>query len=103
MTDTIPTGSTSGTHVPMSDAEREVDAVAAASLAQRLVDLERTVENNRLIRDAWTLIIFAIAAVALLASVIAVGLAMRAIDESERGREASTRAPALVITTPTTI
>lgn len=52
MTDTIPTGSTSGTDAPVSETEREVDEVPTASLAQRLADLERTVENNRLIRDA---------------------------------------------------
>ncbi|HZQ85769.1 MAG TPA: hypothetical protein VFA83_13065 [Acidimicrobiales bacterium] len=51
---------------------------------EQVRDLDRRVENDRLIRDAWTLIIFAIAAVALLAAIIAVGFGMRAIDEAER-------------------
>lgn len=60
--------------------ERRVKALEA-----QLRDVERLVENNRLIRDTWTLIIFAIAAAALLVSVIAVGFGMRAIDEADQG------------------
>lgn len=59
-----------------------------AALEAQVRDLDRRVENNRLIRDAWTLIIFAIAVVALLASIIAVGFGMRAIDEAEQGAAA---------------
>ena len=53
-------------------------------LEEQVRDLARQVENNRLIRDTWTLIIFVVAAIALLASVIAVGFGMRAIDEAEQ-------------------
>lgn len=98
MTDTIPTGSAIAAET--GDA-READDVPAEPLETRLAELERTVENYRLIRDAWTLIIFAIAAVALLASVIAVGFAMRAIDESERGASPN-QSSALVIAAPRT-
>lgn len=54
------------------------------ALEEQARDLDRRIENNRIIRDTWTLIIFAIAVIALLASIIAVGLAMRAIDEAEQ-------------------
>lgn len=53
-------------------------------LEEQVRDLARQVENNRLIRDTWTLIIFVVAAFALLVSVIAVGFGMRAIDEAEQ-------------------
>lgn len=77
MTDTVAT--------PTEPASAQAPAPSeAAPLEARVADLERRVENCRLIRDTWTLIIFAIAAVALLASVIAVGFGMRAIDESEQ-------------------
>jgi hypothetical protein len=95
MTDTIPTGSA------IAAETREADDVPAEPLEKRLAELERTVESYRLIRDAWTLIIFAIAAVALLASVIAVGFAMRAIDESERGASPN-QSSALAIAAPST-
>ncbi len=49
----------------------------------RLDELEREVERARVSRDSWTLIIGAFAAVALLASIVGVGFAMRAIDESK--------------------
>ena len=74
MTDTA----ASGTTAPAAGEDRRLRA-----LEDQVRDLDRRVENNRLIRDAWTLIIFAIAVVALLASIIAVGFGMRAIDEAE--------------------
>lgn len=66
-----------------------VDTRRLAELEARVADLDRRVENNRLVRDSWTLIAFGVALVALLASVIAVGFGMRAIDEAERLAEAS--------------
>lgn len=62
------------------------------ALEEQVRDLDRRVENNRLIRDTWTLIIFAIAVVALLASIVAVGFGMRAIDEAEQSSAAMTAA-----------
>ena len=78
-------------------AERPADARRLAKLEERVDDLDRRVENNRLVRDTWTLIIFAVAAVALVASVIAVGFGMRAIDEAERHAEASLAPLAVVL------
>lgn len=52
-------------------------------LEGQLRDVGRRVESNRLIRDGWTLAMFAVAVVALLAGVIAVGLGLRAVDEAE--------------------
>src|SRR6187397_980425 len=49
----------------------------------RLENLERAVERNRVSRDGWTLTMFGLAAIALLASVLAIGLGIRAIDESK--------------------
>lgn len=52
-------------------------------------DLDRRVEQYRLGHDSWTLVIFAVAVVARLAGIIAMGFRMRAIDEAERQVEAS--------------
>jgi FtsP/CotA-like multicopper oxidase with cupredoxin domain len=49
----------------------------------RLENLERAVERNRVSRDGWTLTMFGLAAIALLASVLAIGLGIRAVDESK--------------------
>jgi len=49
----------------------------------RLEELEREVERGRLSRDAWTIGIFGVSGLALLASAIGVGFAWRAIDESK--------------------
>lgn len=51
--------------------------------SRRLDDLEVEVERSRLSRDSSTLIIFALAALALLASMVGIGFGMRAIDESK--------------------
>lgn len=86
---------------PRSDVEANPPAAEdrrLRALEEQVRDLERRVENNRLIRDAWTLIIFAVAVVALLASIIAVGFGMRAIDEAEQATAAATAAAAGVLT-----
>jgi uncharacterized cupredoxin-like copper-binding protein len=59
----------------MSTEEPEVDV-------ERLEELVKSRERRR---DGWTLLIWGFAAVALFASVIAVGFGMRAIDESNDG------------------
>jgi len=46
----------------------------------QLAELERRLEQNRITRDGWTLFIFAFAAFALLASLVSVGLGLRADD-----------------------
>ena len=66
------------------------------ALEEQVRDLDRAVENNRLIRDAWTLMIFAIAVVALLATIIAVGFGMRAIDEANQPAAILTAAGAAI-------
>lgn len=48
-----------------------------------MTELERRIEGARISRDAWTMTILALAAVALIASVVAVGFGMRAIDEAD--------------------
>lgn len=63
---------------PPADRERR-----RRELEEQVHDLARQVENNRLIRDTWTLIVLVVAVIALLASVIALGFSMRAIDEAE--------------------
>lgn len=70
-------------------AEQPADAVRLAQLEAQVNDLDRRVEENRLVHDSWMLIIFAVAVVALLAGIIAVGFGMRAIEEAERRVEAS--------------
>jgi nitrite reductase (NO-forming) len=49
----------------------------------RLAELERKLESNRLTRDTWTIIVFGIAAIALVASVVGVGVAYRAIGDDD--------------------
>jgi hypothetical protein len=66
----------------------------------RLNDLERRVENVRLAHDAWTVIVAVLAAVALFGSAFAVGLGLRAIDESKRERGAPQGMPALIAAAP---
>lgn len=68
------------------------------ALEEQARDLDRRVENNRVICDTWTLIIFVIAAVALLASIIAVGFGMRAIDEADQHVAADLTTAAGVLT-----
>ncbi len=60
-----------------------------AQLEAHVNDLDRRVEEIRIGRDSWTLIIFAVAVAALLAGILAVGFGMRAIDEAQRHVEAS--------------
>lgn len=46
----------------------------------QLAELERRIEQDRVRRDGWTLFIFAFAALALLASIVSVGLGLRPED-----------------------
>lgn len=55
----------------------------------RLAALEAEFAETRFRRDGWTLFVFIFAAVALLAAVVAIGLGVRAIDESKHNASAS--------------
>jgi len=88
-TDTAPAAASTPTPAPAPADDVSGDDRFSALEAQ-VRDLARRVENNRLVRDTWTLIIFAVAAVALLAAVVAVGFGMRAIDEAEAATTLST-------------
>src|SRR5262245_53364220 len=67
----------------------ETDRVSTNGASQRLHDLEAKVERQAVTRDTWTLFIFIFAAVALLASVIGVGLAARSVADAKRIRKAA--------------
>jgi manganese oxidase len=58
----------------------------------RLDNLEVEFANSKVTRDGWNLIMFVFAAIALVASVVGVGMGIRAIDES-KGNVASGGAP----------
>jgi uncharacterized cupredoxin-like copper-binding protein len=58
--------------------------VAASDQDRRIRQLEDRAERQAVRRDGATLVVFTLAATALLASVLAVGLGMRAITESKR-------------------
>jgi FtsP/CotA-like multicopper oxidase with cupredoxin domain len=73
---------------------------AANGTAKRLDDLETKVDSQAVGRDAWTLFVFIFAAVALLASVIGVGLAARSVADAKRIRSAAGGTAAAA--TPTT-
>jgi hypothetical protein len=68
------------------------DDTSLRELEERVRDLDRRVENSRLVRDTWTLIIFAIAVFAVVASLVAVGFAIRAIDEAQHHAPAAVAA-----------
>lgn len=53
-------------------------------------ELESAFDRYRVSRDGWTITIFAIAVVALLASLFGVGYGMRAVDEADAGAPAPT-------------
>jgi FtsP/CotA-like multicopper oxidase with cupredoxin domain len=63
---------------------------------RRLVDLEARLDRRALRRDGWTIIIFSLAALALVASILAVGFATRAIGESKRNPAANLPATVMV-------
>ena len=79
------------TQAPPSSAAAgaEQQAGRLAQLEAHVGDLDRRVDEIRSGRDSWTLISFAVAVVALLAGIIAVGFGLRALDEAERHVEAS--------------
>jgi len=52
-------------------------------LERRLAELEQDVDSARLMRDTWTLIILAVAAFAIILSLVAIGMAERALDEAQ--------------------
>lgn len=85
---------------PAAIAGEPSDAGRLATLEARVGELDRRVEENRLVHDSWTLVVFAVAAVALLASIIAVGLGMRAVDEAERHAEAGPAPVGVLLAAP---
>lgn len=56
---------------------------SATGAEDRVSELEGRLESYRVSRDGWTILMFVVAAMALLASVMGVGLGLRAIDESQ--------------------
>ena len=62
----------------------------------RFVDLEARLDRRALRRDGWTITIFSLAALALLAGILAVGLATRAVSESKRNPAADVPATVMV-------
>jgi nitrite reductase (NO-forming) len=59
--------------------------MSAPAVDDRLDALERQLEDGARRRDGWTFVIYGIASIALIASLVAVGLGWRAIDESDEG------------------
>jgi uncharacterized cupredoxin-like copper-binding protein len=60
----------------MTDTQRDSEAERVGD-AERLEVLERDLEAYRLSRDTWTILVLALAAIAALAGIFAVGVAMR--------------------------
>ena len=78
------------------------DHASTNGAAQRLHELETKVERQAVTRDAWTLFIFIFSAVALLASVIGVGLAARSVSDAKRIRSSAAGTAAAAAGAPTT-
>ena len=75
---------------------------SSSSQDRRIQELEERLERQAGKRDRWTFSIFAFSAVALAASVFAVGLGSRAVSESKRNVKAGAAAAASapVVATP---
>lgn len=70
------------------------DADGAGPTWEAFHALETRLEQRAVRRDGWTLFMFAFAAVAVIFSIIGIGLGSRAIDESKRNvRSAASQAP----------
>lgn len=54
------------------------------TLEARVRDLEQQVQNIRVVGATWILILVVLAGIALTAAIVAIGAAMRAIDEAEQ-------------------
>lgn len=78
------------------------DPVLTNGASERLLDLETKVERQAVSRDAWTLFMFILSAVALLASVIGVGLAVRSVSDAKRIRSAAGASAAAAASAPAT-
>jgi uncharacterized cupredoxin-like copper-binding protein len=79
---------------PLSSEPSPAPNGAAGSDLNELRALEGRLERESVRRDGWTLMIFGIAGVALLFSLIAVGFGLRAIDESKRHAQTASTAAA---------
>jgi len=64
----------------MTDTSRET-STATSENADRFAALERQIDSTKASRDTWTLVIFVVAAVALVAGIAGMGFGMRGIDE----------------------
>jgi len=66
----------------------------AAPTWEALRALEERLEQRATLRDGWTIVMFGCSAIAILGSIIAIGLGSRAIDESKRNVRSSPPAAA---------
>lgn len=67
-----------------------------AQLEDQLLGLARELDRQRLSRDTWALVVFVLAALALVVSLVAVGFGMRALDEAEQAAAATITAAGLL-------
>jgi FtsP/CotA-like multicopper oxidase with cupredoxin domain len=74
------------------------ESLADESRASELAALEERLERDRTRRDGWTLFVFTFAAFAVVASVVGVGFALRAIDQSEASGSSDSGAVAVPVT-----
>jgi len=65
-------------------------------LERRLAELEQDVDSARLIRDSWTFIVLAVAAFAIILSLVAIGMAERALDSVDPHAGAAMSAAAVL-------
>ncbi|MDQ6617653.1 MAG: plastocyanin/azurin family copper-binding protein [Actinomycetota bacterium] len=87
--------------VPVTTASPPAGPAPHGSDLDELRDLERRVERRSDRRDGWTVMMFGIAAVALLFSMLAVGLAVRAMGDSKRqAQTAASGAAAAAVAAP---
>ncbi len=70
----------------MTSTLNEPEAGAGDTTAERLDALERDLQGYRVSRDAWTFVIFGIALLTAIASIVGIGLALR--DDDDDGAEA---------------
>ena len=70
----------------MTSTLNEPEAGAGDTTAERLDALERDLQGYRVSRDAWTFVIFGIALLTAIASIVGIGLALR--DDDDGGSEA---------------
>ena len=77
----------------MTSTVNDQDAEQGDDPTERLEALEEQLQDYRVSRDAWTFVIFGIAILTAIASVVAIGLALRGDDDDDAaaGRAPSSR------------